>query len=784
MQDPTETTTDPYSGLDSQGFVRSMVEAVSEPLLMLDAELRVHHANRAFYRTFQVTPAETEGQFLYDLSNGQWNIPRLRALLDETPSERTTFDNLEVTWDFPALGRKVIRLSSRSLLQADGEVILLTIADVTKQNGLEVERREIKTHFNALIKILKGQAVFGLDRSGHITSWNSAAQRVLGFTEAEILGQPFDRIFVPEDRQLGAPEAELRDAREQGRVEGQRWYLRKGGDRFWGLGILSAVNDPHGRLTGYMKIVRDRSASRRAEQALRESEERFRRLVQASSEVIYRMSPDWSELRNLVGRQFVVDTREPTRQWLEKYISPEDQQRVQRAYEEAIRTRSVFELEYRVARPDGSIGWTASRAIPILNDNGEITEWFGMGSDITARKQAEQALLESQQQLRALASELSQTERRERKHLAKVVHDHIQQLIVAASIQVGALKQASHRESLDAITKRLEQVLREAIDATRSLSVELSPPVLDEVGLVGALKWLAARLQKQNQFHLELRTDPSAEPADHDLRYLLFEAVRELLLNAIKHANVSEAEVVLRRCSGSAIELIVRDAGRGFDPEWIQARPVEECGFGIFSIRERLVHLGGHMEIASAPGRGTNVTLRIEAPVAERRPGRLLAECAAGKPPAVHFRRRTEVCRVLIVDDHPVLREGVIRLFDFEPDVEVVGQASDGEEALMAVSALAPDVVLMDINLGDGMDGIEVTRQVLTAYPDTEVIGLSMYPDAAVADAMLEAGAVAYLRKDSQLDALLGLIRGCGQPNHPLAAGVGEGDYGTSSTLT
>jgi PAS domain S-box-containing protein len=131
---------------------------------------------------------------------------------------------------------------------------------------------------------------------------------------------------------------------------------------------------------------------RLAEEAVRESEERFRALVAASSDVVYRMSPDWSEMRRLRGGDFIVDTETPSRTWLQKYIHPDDRPRVMEVIHEAIRTKSIFELEHRVLRVDGSLGWTFSRAVPLLDANDEIVEWFGAASDVTARKRAEEAL--------------------------------------------------------------------------------------------------------------------------------------------------------------------------------------------------------------------------------------------------------------------------------------------------------------------------------------------------------------------------------------------------------
>ena len=135
-----------------------------------------------------------------------------------------------------------------------------------------------------------------------------------------------------------------------------------------------------------------------------ESEKRFRALVNASSDVVYRMSSDWSEMRELDGRNFISDTSAPRQNWIDVYIHPDDQATVRSAIRQAIENKATFELEHRVRRVDGRLGWTLSRAVPVFDDEGNILEWFGAASDVTVRKTAEQALRESEQRFRVIAN--------------------------------------------------------------------------------------------------------------------------------------------------------------------------------------------------------------------------------------------------------------------------------------------------------------------------------------------------------------------------------------------
>ncbi|HZT97972.1 MAG TPA: PAS domain S-box protein [Chloroflexota bacterium] len=268
---------------DALAFAESIIDTVRDPLLVLDSDLRVVSASREFYRTFGVTQQETEGRLIYELGNRQWDIPRLRALLEEILPQNTMFRDFEVEHTFEHIGRKVMLLNARRLRRGPGEreMILLAIEDATPRRDAEEARRQAETRFTEMVKNVRDHSIFLTDPDGVVTSWNVAAERIIGYPEAEAVGQHFSLIFTAEDVEAGLPERELRQARQWGRAEDERWHRRKGGERFWALGIVTPLRDASGKLTGYSKILRDMTERKRAEEALMLAEERFRLMVQA-----------------------------------------------------------------------------------------------------------------------------------------------------------------------------------------------------------------------------------------------------------------------------------------------------------------------------------------------------------------------------------------------------------------------------------------------------------------------------------------------------------------------
>ncbi len=232
-------------------------------------------------------------------------------------------------------------------------------------------------------------------------------------------------------------------------------------------------------------------------------------------------------------------------------------------------------------------------------------------------------------QLRALASELTLAEQRERRRLAEILHDRLQQLLYAARLNLGAVRRGVLDADLCETVERIDGLLGEAIAESRSLTMELSPPVLYVGPFQGALEWLARHMEQTCGLAVEVQADPQIELASEDVRILLFHSVRELLFNVVKHAGTDRARVCVRECPGGRVRVEVADEGAGFDPERPKTDGAETGGFGLFSIRERLELLGGSMEMDSAPGRGTRATILAPCRRSSRTDADLAATAAA-----------------------------------------------------------------------------------------------------------------------------------------------------------
>jgi signal transduction histidine kinase len=243
-------------------------------------------------------------------------------------------------------------------------------------------------------------------------------------------------------------------------------------------------------------------------------------------------------------------------------------------------------------------------------EKGHVMRFWGTSRDVTAMREAEHALAQHDSQLRALATEITLAEERARRKLASELHDGPAQNLAGMAMQLAEIKRKVDDREQIALLVEAEQVLADTTTQTRMLMLELAPPGLHESGLVEALRWLAARSGEQQRLTVTVEDDGAPKPLEDQVSVLLFQTVRELLQNVVKHARSKRATV---RCSVSdgALWIDVIDPGVGFEVNSINRLPTRQGGFGLFSIRERLKLMGGRIDIHSIVGEGTTVRIRV-----------------------------------------------------------------------------------------------------------------------------------------------------------------------------
>jgi PAS domain S-box-containing protein len=476
-----------------------------------------------------------------------------------------------------------------------------------------------------------------------------------------------------------------------------------------------------------------------AREAARETEERFRLIANTAPVMIWMSDVDHQV--SYVNQRWLDFTGWP--RWI-SLLHPDDVERCGDVCVKAFDQRQPFEVEHRFRRHDGEDRWTVTVGVPRYGANRAFVGYVGTAVDVTDRKLVEAALLESHAalgertvelerrttQLSQMASDLTLAEQRAREELAQTLHDGLQQLLTVATMKVeGQIMREARRGTLTDDLVQAKHHLEQAIAAARSLSVELNPPVLQTSGLPTAFDWLADWSRSKYGLEVTVSADPRADCDRKDVRTLLFGSVRELLFNVVKHAHVDRVTVDLALGPNDTLCITVTDQGRGFDPRELDERAkINQVGWGLFSIRERLTLLGGRFDIESAPGRGTRFRLIAPRDIAHHP---VYAESPSSQVaiarPTSHARGASpSALRILIADDHPALRQSFRELLQARPEFLVVGEAANGLEAIAQAHALRPDVVVMDVSMPE-MDGIEATRRIRAELPFIQILGFSIY---------------------------------------------------------
>jgi PAS domain S-box-containing protein len=450
-------------------------------------------------------------------------------------------------------------------------------------------------------------AMISKNLDGVITSWNKGAVRLFGYSAEEAVGQHITFIIPPDHRE---EEAQILEQIRKGeRVEHfETVRLRKDGTKINVSLTISPIKDSSGRVIGASKVARDITEQKEAERALRESEERFRAIVETTPECVMAVSADGTLLHlNSSGLKLIdADTAEAViGKNVYDWVATKDRDRF-RAFNQKICRGEKGALEFDIVGMRGERRKMESHAAPMRTADGSVVQ-LAVARDITNRRQIEEAIKEKE-----LSARLLKAQDEERRRIARELHDGVGQLLAALSMNAARI--ASEKENLSPNVARCAEETSELIEQAsaeiRTISYLFHPPLLDEMGLPSAMKWYVEGFAERCKIatSLELPADLQRLPQDYEL--CLFRIAQECLTNIHRHSESPTARVKLLLFPGE-IKLEVSDEGKGLNPETqLKISAGETAGVGLRGMRERVRHFGGSVEIRS-DGRGTTVIAAV-----------------------------------------------------------------------------------------------------------------------------------------------------------------------------
>jgi PAS domain S-box-containing protein len=586
--------------------------------------------------------------------------------------------------------------------------------------------------YQYLISGINDYAIYMLDPQGHVSSWNAGANRFKGYVAQEILGEHFSRFYTEEDRASGLPARALKTALEQGKFEAEGWRVRKDGSRFWAHVVIDPIYNEEGVLLGFAKVTRDVTDRKEAEDRLRESEQRFRLLVQGVTDyAIYMLSPEGTVTNWNSGAERIKGYThdEIVGSHFSRFYTPEDQAAgvPKRALSTAA-TAGRFEAEGWRVRKDGTRFWAHVIIDAIHDDEGKLLGFAKITRDLTEKKRTAEAL-------EAANAALYQAQKMESigQLTGGIAHDFNNLLSVLSSgLEVLAMQRGgeggdtrtveSMRRAVDRGARLTQQLLafarQQPLQAeTRSLNriITAFEPVLRRAGTTGI------------EFEVDL--DRKAHSATIDSAR--FEsALLNLVVNA-RDAMPDGGRIVIATSNvtlghheagslpaGEYVKVTVSDTGTGMPPE-VVARAFEPffttkevgkgTGLGLSQVYGFIKQSDGEVVIESRPGKGTTIAIYLPAVVAEAQED-----------------RRSHVERVLIVEDEPDLMDVAASLFT-SMGYDVL-TASSGREAMDLLEQRDIDILFTDVVMPNGMDGLQLATYTRTHYPDTKIMLASGYP--------------------------------------------------------
>ncbi len=559
--------------------------------------------------------------------------------------QREVFGRRKDGSEFPAEAT-IVKLIDRG--QTTFTIIL---RDMSDQKRVEDELRQTETRNRLLVDSVQDYAIYMLDPTGHVMSWNYGAECIKGYKASEIIGHHFSCFFTSADIARGRPETELRTAADAGRCVEDGWRLRKDGTLFWASTVLTAVRDEQGPLCGFVNVTHDSTEQRQADETLRWYANQLHILYEISRAILVAQSPreiaeaTLYRLRRLVPCQYThvasVENIDPSAAVLIRdtddtlkmppagwtvaasltlsAVLPQGQAATVINLETADSSVPYFD-------PFRQVGLRVLVIAPLVAHDELIGELVLASTDPDVfsasqldiiRQVADQLAValqharlfeevqQSRERLQGLSHRLIEVQEAERRTIAGELHDEIGQALTLVKMNLQAVERLSGDTEAGVHLGESVAIVERALEQVRNLSLDLRPSLLDDLGLVAALRWYVARQARVAGLMVHFKAEDPGGHLAPTLETTCFRVAQEALTNVVRHARAREVWVQLT-CENELC-LTIRDDGSGFDVVAAQARASRGESFGLLGMRERVDIVNGRLTISSSPGKGTLV---------------------------------------------------------------------------------------------------------------------------------------------------------------------------------
>jgi PAS domain S-box-containing protein len=601
--DITERKKAEHALRESENKYRTILENLPQKIFLKDRNSVYISCNENYARDLKITPEQIVGKTDYDF------YPKELAEKYRADDERiiSSGQSTEIEEKYIQDGREVIVHTVKTPVR-DGQDniagVLGIFWDITECKKAQDALRESEEKYRDLFENAR-DAIVTTDMEAKITGVNKLVEEY-GFKKEQLVGKSIFDFIVQEHKERGLKD--FKAAISGNPVRGEMDVITPRG-----IFTVEYMDNPikrAGEIIGIQAVLRDVTERRRAEQLLRKERDRAQKYLDVAGVMLVAIDSEQRVgLINKKGCEILGYKEEEIlgKNWFNNFL-PERVQREVQAVFQRLMCQQEWTVPERHENPiltkSGDEKLMAWHNSVLRDDAGRVIAALSSGEDITEQRKAERKSLQYQSQLRSVASQLTVAEERERRRIATELHDQIGQLLAISKIKLDALRQSMRRGDPVKVLEDVCNALGQAIAQTRSLTFDLSSPILDQLGFEAAVaSWLAEQIESKHHIGTEFNDDAKRKPLDDDVRTILFRNVRELLVNVIKHAKANKVVVSVRKI-GNEIQVTVADDGIGFEPAEALAKAAREGKFGLFSVRERLEHLGGRLEIESKPAHG------------------------------------------------------------------------------------------------------------------------------------------------------------------------------------